>query len=118
MFDTPVDRTEQRLDHPQFGQIPPPRTLAQVPWLTLNPIRLMNDNRSLAGVNLGRMWSEQERLSGWIAQLLDWLVAGRIAPHIDRVFPFTEAGAAHQRLEQRRNVGKVLLTPDGTEPAA
>ena len=94
------------------------RTLAQVPWLTLNPIRLMNDNRSLAGVNLGRMWSEQERLSGWIAQLLDWLVAGRIAPHIDRVFPFAEAGAAHQRLEQRRNVGKVLLTPDGTEPAA
>ena len=37
------------------------RTLAQVPWLSINPIRLMNDNRSLGGVNLGRMWDEGAR---------------------------------------------------------
>jgi NADPH:quinone reductase-like Zn-dependent oxidoreductase len=88
------------------------RTLARVPWLQLNPIRLMNDNKSVAGVNLGRMWDQQARTGRWLRELLDLLAAERIAPTIDRVLTFDEAGAAHSRLEQRRNVGKVVLVPD------
>ena len=88
------------------------RTLAQVPWLRLNPIRLMNDNASVAGVNLGRMWDQRERTGRWLGALLELLAAGEIMPHIDGVFAFDEAGAAHDRLEQRLNVGKVLLVPD------
>jgi NADPH:quinone reductase-like Zn-dependent oxidoreductase len=85
------------------------RTLAQVPWLRLNPVRLMNDNKSVAGVNLGRMWDENERLEAWMRQLLAMLAVREIAPTIDRVYPAEEAGAAHLRLQQRQNVGKVLL---------
>lgn len=85
------------------------RTLARVPWLRLNPVSLMNDNKSIAGVNLGRMWDESDRLSAWLGTLLDWLAAGEIAPVIDRVYPASEAGAAHLRLQTRQNVGKVLL---------
>jgi NADPH:quinone reductase-like Zn-dependent oxidoreductase len=88
------------------------RTLAQVPWLRLNPVSLMNDNKAVAGVNLGRMWDEHWRIDGWMRELLDWAAAGRIAPHVDRIFPFGEAAAAHRQLEERRNVGKVLLAPD------
>jgi NADPH:quinone reductase-like Zn-dependent oxidoreductase len=85
------------------------KTLARVPWLTLNPVRLMNDNKALAGVNLGRMWDQADRLEGWMRQLLASLAAGALQPTIDRVYPADEAGAAHLRLQQRQNVGKVLL---------
>ena len=89
------------------------RTLAGVPWLRLNPIRLMNDNRSLAGVNLGRMGDEAARLAGWADELLALAADGRIAPRIDSVHPFAAAGEAQARLEERRNFGKVVLVPDG-----
>ena len=85
------------------------RTLAQVPWLTLNPVRLMNDNKAVAGVNLGRMWDQFDRFEVWMRQLLGWLQAGDLAPTIDRIYPAEEAGAAHLRLQQRQNIGKVLL---------
>ncbi len=87
------------------------RTLARVPWFQLNPISLMNDNKSIAGVNLGRMGAQQERTSHWMNELLEMLADGRISPVIDEVFPFDEAGRAHGRLEDRLNVGKVVLVP-------
>lgn len=85
------------------------RTLAQVPWLRLNPVALMNDNKAIAGVNLARMWHETERLQTWMGQLLGWLAEGKVVPVIDRIFPAAEAGAAQLRLQRRENVGKVLL---------
>jgi len=85
------------------------KTLARVPWLQINPVRLMNDNKALAGVNLGRLWDQLDRFDGWMRQLLQWQSAGDIAPRIDRIYPADEAGAAHLRLQQRANVGKVLL---------
>jgi NADPH:quinone reductase-like Zn-dependent oxidoreductase len=36
---------------------------------------------------------------------------GKIKPHIDGSYPFTEAAAAHRRILQRQNIGKVLLRP-------
>lgn len=87
------------------------RTLAGVPWLRINPISLMNDNKSVAGVNLGRMWDQQKRTAGWMSALLDLLSAGSISPVIDAEFSFAEAGKAHRRLEDRLNVGKVVLVP-------
>jgi NADPH:quinone reductase-like Zn-dependent oxidoreductase len=87
------------------------RTLAGVPWLKLNPIRLMNDNKSIAGVNLGRMWDQGKRTSHWMDELLELLAAESIAPVIDTVYTFDDVGQAHGRLEDRLNVGKVILVP-------
>lgn len=94
------------------GTISALKTLAQVPWLKLNPIRLMNDNKSIGGVNLGRMWDQQSRTGSWMEDLLAMLATGRIAPVIDRVLPFSAAAEAHDRLENRLNVGKVILVPE------
>ncbi len=91
------------------------RTLAGVPWFQLNPIRLMNDNKSIAGVNLGRMWDMGHKTRIWVEDLRELQASGKIEPVIDSVFPFSRAGRAHQRLEQRQNVGKVILVPDGKE---
>ena len=37
------------------------------------------------------------------------MVAGKITPVVDRVFPITSAGAAHQYVKENRNIGKVVL---------
>jgi len=94
------------------------KTLAQIPWLKLNPIRLMNDNKSIGGVNLGRMWDQRVRTAAWMEELLALLGDGRIAPVIDRVLPFSAAAEAHDRLEGRLNVGKVILVPDESDLSA
>jgi len=88
----------------------PLRTLARVPWLALNPVRLMNDNRALLGVNLGRLWEERERVRGWLAELLALLAAGRLQPRVDRVFPLEEVSAAHELMEANANFGKIVLS--------
>lgn len=88
------------------------RALAGVPWLRFNPLRLMNDNRGVFGVNIGHLWGQQEMIRGWTNQILAWQAEGRIHPVVDRSFPFAEAAAAHRHIESRGNIGKVLLVPD------
>jgi len=87
------------------------KAIAQIPWLKVNPISLMNGNKGVFGVNLGHMWDEAERLTRWLDQILVWWGEGKVRPHVDRTFPFTEAAAAHSYIQERRNVGKVLLVP-------
>lgn len=89
------------------------RTLAGVPWLRINPLSLMNDNKALMGVNLARMWDQADRLLAWLRELLDLAAAGEIVSRIDSVYGLADAAAAHHRLQDRANIGKVLLaTPD------
>ncbi|HEX7487950.1 MAG TPA: zinc-binding dehydrogenase, partial [Anaeromyxobacteraceae bacterium] len=85
------------------------RELAQVPFYT--PIGLMNDNRAVAGVNMGHLWGEVELLGEELSALLALHRRGAIRPRIDRVFPFEQAAEAHRHLQGRRNIGKVLLVP-------
>lgn len=83
--------------------------LAQTPFF--HPFSLMNDNRSVAGVNLGHLWDEQAMLREELDALLALYEKGAIKPVIDGVYEFDRARDAHERIEQGRNVGKVLLRP-------
>jgi NADPH:quinone reductase-like Zn-dependent oxidoreductase len=71
----------------------------------------MNHNRTVSGVNIGHLWGEIAILSEELRAVLALWDAGRIKPHIDGVYPFTEAAAAHQRILRRQNVGKIVLRP-------
>jgi hypothetical protein len=42
---------------------------------------------------------------------------GRLWPAIDQVLPLSEVARAHQRLEDRRQFGKIVLTPKEPDPA-
>jgi len=42
------------------------------------------------------------------------LKAGKMQPVIDRIFPITEAQAAHEYVRENRNIGKVILEIDGS----
>ena len=87
------------------------KLLLNTPWF--NPLRLMNANKSVFGVNLGHMWGEREKISNWMHEILKGVEQGWIRPHVDRAFPFEMAGEAHAYIEERRNIGKVVLVADG-----
>jgi NADPH:quinone reductase-like Zn-dependent oxidoreductase len=83
--------------------------VARLPWF--HPIKLMNDNRAVIGVNLGHLWEHIDMLRREMLGLLADCEAGRIRPVVDRTFPLAETAAAHRFIQERRNVGKVLLVP-------
>jgi len=87
------------------------KTLLRTPLFSFPPPRLINDNKALLGVNLGHMWDETELLTAWLVQLLAWYRDGKIHPTVGASFPLAEAPAAHHYIQDRKNVGKVVLVP-------
>ncbi len=85
--------------------------LARTPWFQFNPLSLMNANKGVFGVNLGHMWGEVDRIRAWADQLLDLWTRGVVKPKVAQSFRFDEAADAHHFIQDRRNVGKVLLVP-------
>jgi NADPH:quinone reductase-like Zn-dependent oxidoreductase len=75
-----------------------------------NPVGLMNDNRAVFGVNLGHMWHENAKVRAWMEILLRGVGEGWLRPHVDKAFPLAQVGEAHAYIEQRLNIGKVVLT--------
>jgi len=87
------------------------KALMRVPWLTLNPMRLLGDSRAVVGVNLQQLHRRPDDAQRWMGELLGWYEAGRLRPRVDRVFPFDRASEAHHYIQDRKNFGKVLLVP-------
>jgi NADPH:quinone reductase-like Zn-dependent oxidoreductase len=87
------------------------RAAAQIPWLKVNPVSLMNENKGVLGVNMGHLWDEGERVTGWLGELLGLWSEGVLRPHVHATFPFEKAAEAHQLIHDRKNFGKVILTP-------
>ena len=85
--------------------------LANTPWFQFNPLSLMNANKGVFGVNLGHMWGEVDRIREWAERLLDLWAQGIVKPKIARSFRFEEAPQAHHFIQDRKNIGKVLLVP-------
>jgi len=81
----------------------------QMPWF--HPFGLFNKNRGVFGLNLGHLWHEEEKVALWMRDLLRGVEEGWINPYVDRAFTFEEVGKAHKFLEERKNVGKVVLVP-------
>lgn len=82
--------------------------VVQLPWF--HPIRLMNDNKAVIGVNLGHLWDHLAMLRREMLGLVADYEAGRIKPIVGKTFPLVEAAQAHRFMQERRNVGKVVLT--------
>jgi NADPH:quinone reductase-like Zn-dependent oxidoreductase len=75
------------------------------------PLGLMNGNRSVSGVNIGHLWNEVALLRTELSAVLGLWQEGKVRPRIDSIHPFTAAAAAHARITERRNTGKVILVP-------
>jgi NADPH:quinone reductase-like Zn-dependent oxidoreductase len=81
----------------------------QTPWF--HPLALLNKNRGVFGLNLGHMWHEPEKVAVWMRDLIRGVDEGWLRPYVDRSFSFEEVGQAHTYLEDRKNIGKVVLLP-------
>jgi NADPH:quinone reductase-like Zn-dependent oxidoreductase len=86
-------------------------TLWQLP--AFRPLSLMNQNRGVFGLNLGRLWDETGRLREAMALLQGELSAGRLRPVVARTFPLESAADAHRYMQSRSNIGKVVLVMEG-----
>jgi NADPH:quinone reductase-like Zn-dependent oxidoreductase len=77
----------------------------------VSPMRLMDDNKTVGGTNMGHLYGRIDLLRTQFEALLVMYEAGEIKPHVDRSFPFAEAPAAHHFIHDRKAIGKVLLVP-------
>lgn len=76
-----------------------------------SPMKLMDDNKTVSGCNMGHLFGEIDMLAEQFHSLVAMYEAGLIKPHVARTFPFSEAAAAHRFLHDRKATGKVLLVP-------
>ncbi|HEV8369831.1 MAG TPA: medium chain dehydrogenase/reductase family protein [Pyrinomonadaceae bacterium] len=91
------------------GKVKLLKAAIQTPWF--HPFPLLNKNRGVFGLNLGHMWHEPEKVAVWMRDILRGVAEGWVQPYVDRTFSFEEAGEAHKYLEERKNIGKVVLVP-------
>ena len=70
---------------------------------------LIEHNKSVAGLQLLRLWDALGDQGGALDRLVELLGQGKIRPVIDKEFALDEVGKAHRYLEERRTMGKVVL---------
>lgn len=74
--------------------------------------RLLFENKSVRGFHLGHAFEHQPaRITAAMPGLLDRIVAGELDVIVDRTFPLADAATAHEHVESRESVGKVILEP-------
>ncbi len=84
--------------------------LAKVP--RFSPMKLMNDNRTVSGVNMGHLFGERELMERSLNGIMELYASGKIDPVVGGSYPFSRAADAHGELEFGKNVGKIVLSPD------
>lgn len=77
-----------------------------------HPLRLLHDNTAVIGVNLGHLWEQRSLLTRAMTHLLSLYQQQCIDPIIACQFELSEASSAHQYMQERRNIGKILLISD------
>ena len=77
-----------------------------------SPMELMDTNRGVSGTNMGHMWDQTELMAHHLDRVLELNAQGKLTAHVDKVFPLDKAGEAHEHVQARKNVGKVLFACD------
>jgi NADPH:quinone reductase-like Zn-dependent oxidoreductase len=83
--------------------------LATMPWW--KSIGVMNENKGIFGLNMLSWWDREGSLDRVTEPLLAAFEKGELKPVVAEAFPFDRAADAHRFIEERRNVGKVVLVP-------
>jgi synaptic vesicle membrane protein VAT-1 len=88
------------------------RSLLRTWWTmpSFKPLSLINRNRGVFGLNVGHLWDERRQLQPLMDMLMTELGAGRLTPIVSKTFPLDRAADAHRFIQNRLNIGKVVLT--------
>jgi NADPH:quinone reductase-like Zn-dependent oxidoreductase len=85
------------------------RAVARMP--RFNMVKQMSESKAVIGLNMLSLWKDRGTLQPWIGPMRELLANGTVKPVVSGAFPFEQAGAAQTTIVERRNVGKVVLTP-------
>jgi len=85
------------------------QTVVRMPRFNL--VKQMSESKAVIGLNMLSLWKDRGTLQPWIEPMRQLLDDGTVKPVVAESFSFEEAGAAHSMITERRNVGKVVLTP-------
>ncbi|XP_077068332.1 synaptic vesicle membrane protein VAT-1 homolog [Siphateles boraxobius] len=80
---------------------------------SVHTLSLIQGNRSVCGFHLGYLDSESELIAQAMAVIMDLYKQGKIKPRIDSTYHLEQVGDAMRRMQERHNIGKIILT---TEP--
>ncbi len=76
-----------------------------------NLIEQMQSSKAVIGLNMLTLWKDRGTLEPWTAPLSELIDDGTVQPVVSDAVPFDNAPEAHRIIAERRNVGKVVLTP-------
>ncbi len=82
--------------------------VVQTPWF--NPMRLMPESKAVIGLNMLTLWDAKGSLEEYVEPLRGWLESGAVRPVVAEAFPLERGPDAHRFIQERKNVGKVVLT--------
>ncbi len=85
------------------------RTVIRMPRFNL--IKQMSESKAVIGLNMLTLWKDRGTLQPWIGPLREMLDDGTVKPVVAGAFSFEDAGAAQSMITERKNLGKVVLTP-------
>jgi NADPH:quinone reductase-like Zn-dependent oxidoreductase len=74
-------------------------------------LSMISNNWSMAGLNLAHLWSEIDRLRAVGDAVLHAYAEGHVKPVIAAEVGFSDAGQAHRMMQERKNIGKIVLIP-------
>ncbi len=77
---------------------------------SFKPLSLINRSRGVFGLHVGHLSTEHARIAPLMEALLSDFRSGRLKPVVARTFPLERAADAHQFIQDRANIGKVVLT--------
>jgi NADPH2:quinone reductase len=116
-IDVVVDPVGGRLFEQAVGRLRPLGTLVAIgvaggPWETMNPALLVGRNIGVHGFYLGRLLRHEPELVGEaVGELLALWQTGAVRPLVGAELPLAEVERAHELVESRQSVGKVVLVP-------
>ncbi|XP_063816144.1 synaptic vesicle membrane protein VAT-1 homolog [Pseudophryne corroboree] len=88
--------------------------LAKSWWnqFSINAMQLIPSNKAVCGFYLANLDNETEMITDVVNILFDLYKQGKIKPRIDSVYPFEQVGDAMRQMQEKKNVGKVILVPE------
>ncbi|XP_034450474.1 synaptic vesicle membrane protein VAT-1 homolog [Hippoglossus hippoglossus] len=80
---------------------------------SIHTLSLIQGNKSVCGFHLGYLDGETELITEAMNTILDLYKQGKVKPRIDSTWHLEQVGDAMRKMQERNNIGKVILS---TEP--
>ena len=84
------------------------KTVAMTPVFL--PIPMMRQSKAVIGLNMLTIWDDKGSADEFLEPLRGWMEDGSIRPVVAEAFPIDQGAKAHRFMQERKNIGKVVLT--------